>query len=332
MIQGVDYSTARPDPYHLSLAGYRFAARYVGIGGMSKRLTPGEAMTLANAGLSIVAVCEGLSEGWMRGGRPAGREAASAALLEATQCGMPSGRPIYFACDFDVSAVQWYQVVECLRGAAEILGVGAVGIYGGRRAITWAMRDRAASWYWQTYAWSDGIWLDGVHIVQYHNGYDFEGSDVDLNRSGVADYGQWRPTTMIGGSTVDLEDVLTALADGTTKAGSLADRYPGVWDHLRGRTLSDIETRLSDVDDAADTVSSLVAIVTDLKEQVRLLVDKPAAVVDADAFFAAAAPRLTEIVETAVARTVGTVRNPPEDDQTSAAPFPTADVDGEPGT
>jgi hypothetical protein len=63
--------------------------------------------------------------------------------------------------------------------------------------------------------------------------------DMSVFRSRVS------ATLLTGGSTVDFEDVLTALSDGTTKEGAVRDKYPGVWAHLSGRTLNDIKAAAS---------------------------------------------------------------------------------------
>src|SRR6185295_10224570 len=89
--------------------------------------------------------------------------------------GMPDGRPFYFAVDWDVTPEQWPAVLDYFRGAASILTTERVGIY----AVRWAVRDRAASWFFQTYAWSKGQWYPGNHIEQYRNGVSLVGGDVD---------------------------------------------------------------------------------------------------------------------------------------------------------
>ena len=67
---------------------------------------------------------------------------ARSALAQARGCGMPEGRPIYFALDTDpgpLSASQWKGVFAYLDGAAAVLGRDNVGIYGGRLAIDKAL-------------------------------------------------------------------------------------------------------------------------------------------------------------------------------------------------
>lgn len=188
--EGVDYAWARPTITALIAAGKRFACRYVGPGSTGKQLDPAEAAALSAAGIAVVSNAEGAADG-MLGGWNVGASWAKSAHDRAMQCGMPPDRPIYLSADFDVTPAQWPKVAEALRGAASVLGPDRVGLYGGIDAIVWARRDKAARWFWQTYAWSAGRWAAGNHIEQYRNGVTLGGGTVDLNRALVADYGQW---------------------------------------------------------------------------------------------------------------------------------------------
>lgn len=190
-IEGVDYAgTPHPNIGGLVAAKRVFACRYGGPGGSWKHLTAGEAAALSAAGVAIVANAEGSADGLL-GGRSAGESWARSAEAHFAACGMPAGRPIYLSVDFDVSSSQWPAVREALKGAASVLGLNRVGVYGGRRAIEWARRDGVARWYWQTYAWSGGVWVPGNHIEQYRNHVALAGATLDLNRALATDYGQW---------------------------------------------------------------------------------------------------------------------------------------------
>jgi hypothetical protein len=109
-----------------------------------------------------------------------GARDASSALAQARGCGMPEGRPIYFALDNDprpLSASQWTGVFAYLDGAAAVLGRGNVGIYGGRLAVDKALGAGKARWGWQTRSWS---------------GLPLGSGKVDYNRAMTDDFGQWR--------------------------------------------------------------------------------------------------------------------------------------------
>jgi hypothetical protein len=200
--EGVDYAWSRPNIPQLVAAGKRFACRYGGPGSSGKQLDPAEAQRLSAAGVSVVANAEGSATGLL-GGWDAGVSWARSADSHFRNCGMPSGRPIYLSVDFDVQSSQWSAVASALRGAASVIGTARVGVYGGRRAIEWARRDGVARWFWQTYAWSGGVWVPGNHIEQYRNGVQLAGATLDLDRSLATDFGQWK----IGDEDVDASDV-----------------------------------------------------------------------------------------------------------------------------
>lgn len=200
-VEGVDYSRSRPSPAGLYSAGKRFAGRYVGVGSAAKRLTPPEAQALCGAGLSIVALCEEYANSALLG-FARGRMHASAALLEATACGMPTGRPIFFAVDFDASAAQLSTVANYFEGVATVLYRNQIGAYGGIRTLRYLFDRGLIGWGFQTYAWSAGAWESRAQLRQYRNGVTAAGGVVDLCRGMVADYGQW----VIGGAGSPGED------------------------------------------------------------------------------------------------------------------------------
>lgn len=189
--QGVDYSFARPSPAGLAAAGMHFAGRYVGPGS-GKFLTDPERVALFAAGLDIFLLAEGNADS-AAGGYNVGVNHAQLALSHARQLGAPDSVAIYFAVDYDVSSKGWETGPrEYLRGACSVLGVGRVGVYGSYRVMGWAQRDAVASWFFQTYAWSAGAWYQGNHVEQWKNGVIVAGGEVDLCRSMVDEYGQWR--------------------------------------------------------------------------------------------------------------------------------------------
>lgn len=190
-VEGVDYAFSRPNIGQLAALGKVFACRYGGPGTSPKHLTPAETQTLITAGIALVANAEGAADG-MLGGYSVGVSWARSAEEHFARCGMPSDRPIYLSADFDVTSSQWPAVREALRGAASVLGASRVGVYGGRHAIEWARRDGVAAWFWQTYAWSGGVWVPGNHIEQYLNGVPLGGATLDLDRALQNDFGQWK--------------------------------------------------------------------------------------------------------------------------------------------
>jgi hypothetical protein len=232
MIEGVDYSWGRPGGAALVAAGKRFALRYCpypGDGG--KGLSATELAELHACGLSVGIVFESTA-GRAKVGAAAGIADATTAKNAMGALGFPSDRPCYFAVDFDMRPNDEGAVAAYLGGAAKVLGVARVGIYGGLAAVSHAQSGKWASWFWQTYAWSLGHWAPGVHLQQYANGQTVNGAAVDYDRALVEDWGGWKAkelampysapshtdnTTLVdcaGGGTVywDLESHQVAIA------------------------------------------------------------------------------------------------------------------------
>jgi hypothetical protein len=195
VIEGVDYSVDRPSATGLVAVGKQFAGRYVGAGFGNKLLQKPEAQELSNAGLRIVSLVEGASDGALSG-RNMGIQHAEQARQWHADREFPWPVPCYFAVDFDVQAAQWDTVRQYFQGAASVIGLPYVGIYGGLNAMKWAKTDDVARWFMQTYAWSGGIWANGVHIEQYRNDVSLVGGTVDLCRAPTESYGGWSMTTV----------------------------------------------------------------------------------------------------------------------------------------
>jgi hypothetical protein len=213
MAEGVDYSFDKPSPAQLRAAGKTFACLYVSDSASGKNMTPGEVRDLHANGIAVVAVYQ-TSRGFMISGFADGRHAATAGIALATSCGMPAGRPLYFALDTEpasLSAADWLRVRAFCDGAAAAIGRDRVGVYGGVDAIERLVPD-AARWGWQTRAWSvrNGVvqWSPRAGIRQFDlgpggQGFAAFGGTVDLDRSITTDFGQWPHE----------EDLLPALTD-----------------------------------------------------------------------------------------------------------------------
>lgn len=188
-VEGVDYADARPSTAGLVRAGKKFVVRYGGPGRTSKQLDATELRSLLAAGLSVVANAEGAANGYR--GRAVGRAWAQQAEEHFRALGMPTDRPIYFSVDWQADSGDWADIDAALRGSAEVIGAGRVGVYGGYNTIAHCAAAKTARWLWQTYAWSGGKWHPAAHLQQYRNGVTVAGGDCDLDRAMVADYGQW---------------------------------------------------------------------------------------------------------------------------------------------
>jgi hypothetical protein len=216
MTKGCDYSSARPDPVCLRGLGISFAVRYTSIGPHPKNMSAAEVQRLLAAGIALATVFEE-EAGHMLRGHAAGVAAAKASRDLAGACGMPAGRPHYFALDIDPKPLhdsQWDQVKAYLDGAASVLGRSAVGVYGGFLAIE-KLVPRWAPWGWQTFAWSEGKWSAKAHLQQYENRVTHCGGEIDFNRThpdrSIADYGQWGLEQPGGLSMADIDEILGKL-------------------------------------------------------------------------------------------------------------------------
>jgi hypothetical protein len=208
-ILGLDYAGGVPDAAAIAAAGYTFVARYLTDGGPTlpgKLLSPAEADALRTNGIDIVANWETTADR-MLDGYDAGAADAQQALAQMLNCGGPTGRPIYFSADFDATEAQQTQIDDYLRGAASVLLVENVGIYGGYWPVSRALTNGTATWAWQTGAWSGGQVDPRAHIYQQIGAVTVDGIDCDVNQALATDYGQWSATT--GGTDMQLSDQLT---------------------------------------------------------------------------------------------------------------------------
>ena len=187
---GIDYAWGRPGVAALKKAGAVFVARYFSHDVTGKNLTAGEARQLSDAGIWITGVWESAASRPLAG-RAAGVADAKAAAEQAKTCGMPAGRPIYFAADWDATAGQQDEIHAYLDGAASVLGRDRVGLYAGYGPIKRAFDAKKIAFGWQTYAWSGGKWDPRAQLQQYSNDHYINGVGCDYDR-GEGDFGQWR--------------------------------------------------------------------------------------------------------------------------------------------
>lgn len=187
---GVDHAWGTPGPAALKAAGAKFVCRYLSHT-PSKNLSPVEARTLSDNGIWVVVVWETAANRALSG-YSAGQVDARFADAQAKTCGMPVGRPIYFAVDWDASSGQQTAINAYLDGAASVLGRGRVGMYAGYGPIRRAFDAHKITFGWQTYAWSRGQWDKRAQLQQYSNDHVINGVGCDYNRATHDDYGQWR--------------------------------------------------------------------------------------------------------------------------------------------
>ena len=235
VLEGVDYSWARPGGALLKAAGKHFAVRYLypdGQGG--KGLDASELSDLTANGVEVPVVYESYAAR-AKEGRAAGQADAKTAQAALVALGMPSGMPIYFAVDYDAPESDQGVIDEYLRGCADVIGVDRVGVYGGYWVIKRCHENGTAKWLWQTYAWSGGNVHPENHLYQYRNGQDLNGA-VDFCRALKENYGQpsafgaAKPVTPTPSAPAPAQGTYT-VRSGDTLSG-IAARYGTTYQNL----------------------------------------------------------------------------------------------------
>lgn len=220
---GVDYSSGHPGGAALAAAGMAFAARYVSHTD-GKNISAAEAADLAAHRVSVVLVWE-TTANRAAAGRTAGIADAHEALSQATAAGMPPGRPLYFAVDWDADPTV---VTGYFAGVASVLGVARTGVYGGYKVVKYLLDHKVAAWAWQTAAWSGGLWDPRAHIRQPATGIRINGVSCDHDTATTTDYGQWMP-----GQSPTPEDDMPSVDD--------------VWNHTEPNHLTGKPVRMGTV-------------------------------------------------------------------------------------
>lgn len=198
MIEGVDYSqtswSGSPSVSALAGSGKRFVGRYA-VGDKSpvgRGISAEEYRRLVEGEVDVFLYWEG-SASWMTGGFQAGVSGARNAQANIVAAGISPEIPVYFAVDFDAAQWQMQSIHDCLRGAASVLGADRVGVYGGWLIIDECSKAGTAKWFCQTLAWMYGRgWHPAAHLHQYSFNEYIDGTNCDLVRATVDNYGQAR--------------------------------------------------------------------------------------------------------------------------------------------
>lgn len=229
----VDFSYARPTVAQLQGWGVTCCMRYTGQA-TDKNMTPAEVAHYAAAQIRTGTVFEYGAQQAL-GGTAQGGTDAKLGLAQATDCGMPGWRPVYFAFDADVkdyapskpnvpaNALAKLGPLAAYWGAtAAYLGVERNGGYGGYWLISRLFDAGLITWGWQTRAWSaappgmatpppnavikDGcLWDIRANLRQ--TGGTIDGGQLDLDTAirthdHAGDYGAWFPGEKAPGGDV----------------------------------------------------------------------------------------------------------------------------------
>lgn len=191
-----DYSIERPGGLALRGAGFVGVMRYAAQGRNDVNITKAEADDLQAHGLHIGIVNEHTADYMMSYN---GAQCAAQALTIARAAGLP-GRPIFFAGDFDMTLGGYtypgspgdaniHKAAKFLSDAGNEIGTAHVGFYGSYFAcyqlsllLPWL------SLFWQTQAWSQGLFYARAGLYQYAAPSGMPGVDLDAEASSFAGF------------------------------------------------------------------------------------------------------------------------------------------------
>lgn len=206
MSKVLDYSAGFPGAQAIKDAGYVGAARYIGFPDRRKCTNAAELDDFNRHGIGMALVFEDNVTHW-RGGRPAGRQAATLGKAHADAIGIPPGCPLYLAIDQDVvNTGEFETMLDYLRGANSVLGALWTGVYGEADVIDRARDAGVAEWFWQTAAWSRGRTAGGLHLYQHVGTVHVGGIACDENDVMQADWGQHN-----GGEMATAQEIAAAV-------------------------------------------------------------------------------------------------------------------------
>lgn len=187
--EGYDYSWGRPSGAAIKASGRDFVVRYLfddGQGG--KGLDQSEINDLQANGIAIAVVYEEYANSFR--GFAAGAAQAQRAQAALNKLSLPKDMPIYFAVDWDSTEADQADINAACQGAASVIGLPRVGIYGSFYVVERCKAANTATFFWQTYAWSGGQVSAHNHLFQYKNGQSLNGHAVDFTRATQDQFGQ----------------------------------------------------------------------------------------------------------------------------------------------
>lgn len=184
---GIDFAWGTPSVRGLHAAGVRFVARYLSPEPNSKNLRRSEVRAYHRAGIRIVTVWESTATRALAG-KVAGENDARQARNQLRALGAPADAVVFFAVDFEDKTEP---VGDYFRGAAHVLGLHRVGVYGGFDVVKRLFNAGLVTHAWQTYAWSGGAWDHRAMLRQFSNDHTIAGVSCDFDRAVGPHFGAW---------------------------------------------------------------------------------------------------------------------------------------------
>ena len=199
----IDYSLWRPK-IAADLAGVDGVIRYLSRDS-AKAISGAELAQLHEWGIATALVYEDAAQRALQGAA-AGTEDGKMCGQAMRTLGVPAGRPVYVALDWDVAdyapggtnpLAKLGPVADYLEAfeAAIKQWAYATGVYGGYWPVNRALSAGLTSWGWQTIAWSPqqaGLTQQDPRIRLYQTGVQILSGNADLNFAGARDWGQFR--------------------------------------------------------------------------------------------------------------------------------------------
>lgn len=181
----LDYTGARYDFDRMKAAGVSGVIRY------TKYISASEARAIRAADLDL-ALVEETTANMMLSGATGGAIRAAHANDVADSIGFPLDRPIYYACDTDITtALEVATVRAFLNGVAGHSGRQA-GLYGEADLIDACYASGHATYCWQSYAWSHHRLSPHATLFQrLDNPLGPVGVGTDVNDLHALDWGAW---------------------------------------------------------------------------------------------------------------------------------------------
>lgn len=225
-------------------AGRSFICRYVGALDNDPRQTSAEQIaSYLNAGVSVVLNYEGSgtdATSFENGVADAQYAQARLAVLGFTDA------VVYFSIDEAKAA----DPVAYFKGVESVLGHARTGAYGGLDTIQTLQAAGLCSYYWQTYAWSNGQWASGIHLAQYLNGQTVGGAQVDYDRALQPDFGQIHAPAV---ASVPTTPPPAPAAEALDVDGDLGPKTITRWQQVMGTT---VDGSISDPSELVEAVQT----------------------------------------------------------------------------
>jgi Domain of unknown function (DUF1906) len=187
----LDYAAGPPAATAVHNAGYRGVIRYVGFP-RRKCISKAEYLDHMAHGVAVAAVFEDLA-GDALAGSSGGRRAAQLARGWCGQIGFPAGRPIYYACDIDLTSTgDFARALDYIEAVSKVEGPDRVGVYGEADLLVKAHAAGLARYFWLTGArgWSPGRDYPAAQLRQHVGYVQVGGVECDLNEIRATDWGQ----------------------------------------------------------------------------------------------------------------------------------------------